>query len=114
MGGIQKTQRLKDWEFRMTIARRWVWVAVIALLVVQAAHFAYVVHRESFNSCHRSCVLRKVAVLEWTRGVSPHRRGPETVRRQVCFESDVLGKSHGPESPHRGVPRLDYSRLHRT
>ena len=33
----------------MTIARRWVWVAVIVLLVVQAAHVAYVVHRESLS-----------------------------------------------------------------
>jgi 4-amino-4-deoxy-L-arabinose transferase-like glycosyltransferase len=33
----------------MTIARRWVWAAVIVLLVVQAAHFAYVVHRESLT-----------------------------------------------------------------
>lgn len=49
MGGNQKTQRFKDWEFRMTIARRWVWVAVIVLLVVQAAHVAYVVHRESLS-----------------------------------------------------------------
>jgi hypothetical protein len=49
MGGNQKTQRFKDWEFRMTIARRWVWVAVIVLLVVQAAHVAYVVHRESLT-----------------------------------------------------------------
>ncbi len=33
----------------MTIARRWVWVAVIALLAMQAAHVAYVVHRESLT-----------------------------------------------------------------
>lgn len=31
----------------MTIAKRWVWPAVIALLVVQAAQMTYVVHRES-------------------------------------------------------------------
>lgn len=33
----------------MTLAKRWVWVAVIVLLAVQAAQMVYVVHRESLT-----------------------------------------------------------------
>src|ERR1035437_2561568 len=33
----------------MKIAKRWVWIAVLILLAVQAAQMAYVVHRESLT-----------------------------------------------------------------
>ncbi len=44
MGSVPKIQGVSN---AVTIGKRWVWPAVIALLVVQAAQMTYVVHRES-------------------------------------------------------------------